>query len=198
MTALGIDVDQSDGIIGAGLFTAAVNGKGLRSLKDEVAYDDPVLGRDPQPKHMRDYVSTLSDNGGVHINSGIPNHAWWRIALELKNAKAGAIWFRALSTTWTHDTEFDGAAAGTWAVAGQLFGEGSLEQQAVKVGWAAVGLAVDAPAPTPSPVPDSPCAPELATLLGALAQDPQALTALRYLSRHAATRRFMALARNLG
>ena len=41
------------------------------------AYDDPILGKDPQPAHMRDYVVTLEDNGGVHINSGIPNHAFF-------------------------------------------------------------------------------------------------------------------------
>lgn len=39
------------------------------------AYDDPVLGKDPQPAHMQAYVNTTDDNGGVHINSGIPNRA---------------------------------------------------------------------------------------------------------------------------
>ena len=41
------------------------------------AYDDPVIGKDPQPGHMNDYVKTTSDNGGVHINSGIPNRAFY-------------------------------------------------------------------------------------------------------------------------
>ena len=47
------------------------------------AYDDDVLGRDPQPAHMRDYVETTEDNGGVHINSGIPNKAFHLVATAL-------------------------------------------------------------------------------------------------------------------
>ena len=47
------------------------------------AYDDPRLGKDPQPAHMDDYVETTEDNGGVHINSGIPNHAFYLAATAL-------------------------------------------------------------------------------------------------------------------
>ena len=48
------------------------------------AYDDPRLGgKDPQPAHMGDYVDTTDDNGGVHINSGIPNHAFYLAATAL-------------------------------------------------------------------------------------------------------------------
>ena len=32
---------------------------------------------------MDDYVNTTSDNGGVHINSGIPNHAFYLTAVAL-------------------------------------------------------------------------------------------------------------------
>ena len=67
---------QADWLIGAGLFTANVRGQALRSMKAPgTAYDDPQIGKDPQPDHMSKYVNTSSDNGGVHINSGIPNHA---------------------------------------------------------------------------------------------------------------------------
>jgi Zn-dependent metalloprotease len=54
----------------------SVSGVALRSMKDPgTAYDDPQLGRDPQPANMANYLDTTDDNGGVHINSGIPNHA---------------------------------------------------------------------------------------------------------------------------
>ena len=83
---------DADWIIGAGLLTSNVNGVGIRSMKAPgTAYDDPVLGRDPQPGHMKDYVNTSSDNGGVHINSGIPNHAFYITALEL----GGYAWEKA-------------------------------------------------------------------------------------------------------
>ncbi|MDQ1051577.1 Zn-dependent metalloprotease [Streptomyces sp. V4I2] len=56
-------------MLGAGLLMPSINGVGLRSLKAPgTAYDDEVLGKDPQPDHMRDYVHTERDNGGVHIS----------------------------------------------------------------------------------------------------------------------------------
>src|SRR4029079_944922 len=92
--------DQADWLIGAGLLTKQVNGVALRSMKAPgTAYNDPVLGKDPQPAHMKDYVNTISDNGGVHINSGIPNHAFYLIATQIGgNAweKAGQIWYLTL------------------------------------------------------------------------------------------------------
>jgi len=137
---------QADWIIGEGLLTENVNGVGIRTMKAPgTAYDDPVLGKDPQPAHMRDYVNTVSDNGGVHINSGIPNHAFYLIATELGgNAweKAGQIWYAALRDKLTENSNFQQCADFTHQAAGELFGSGSLEQQAVKNGWAGVGLTV--------------------------------------------------------
>src|SRR5690606_40507457 len=71
--AAGQSAAEADWLIGAGLFTDQVQGSALRSMKEPgTAYDDDVLGRDPQPGHMDDYVDTVEDNGGVHYNSGIP------------------------------------------------------------------------------------------------------------------------------
>ena len=139
---------QADWLIGEGLFTAKVNGVALRSMKAPgTAYDDPVLGKDPQPAHMRDYVNTLSDNGGVHINSGIPNHAFYLAALELGgNAweKAGRIWYVTLRDKLGINSQFKDCAQLTYQVAGELYGQNSLEQQAVRKGWDGVGISVDA------------------------------------------------------
>ena len=55
-----------------------IKGVALRSMKAPgTAYDDPLIGKDPQPDHMNKYVKTTNDNGGVHTNSGIPNKAFW-------------------------------------------------------------------------------------------------------------------------
>jgi Zn-dependent metalloprotease len=138
---------QADWLIGQGLFTANVRGVALRSMKAPgTAYDDPVLGKDPQPAHMRDYVNTVSDNGGVHINSGIPNHAFYVTALELGGQaweKAGRIWYVTLRDKLGASSQFQDAAQLTYATAGELFGSNSLEQQAVRNGWNAVGLNVE-------------------------------------------------------
>jgi Zn-dependent metalloprotease len=140
--------DQADWIIGAGLFTPNVHGVGIRSMKAPgTAYDDPVLGKDPQPATMQDYVNTTSDNGGVHINSGIPNHAFYVTALQIGGfawEKAGAIWYEALTNRLTATANFQTAAYQTFQAAGSKYGVGSLEQQAVKAGWAAVGINAEA------------------------------------------------------
>lgn len=138
---------QADWLIGAGLLTSNVHGVALRSMKAPgTAYDDPVLGKDPQPAHMKDYVTTISDNGGVHINSGIPNHAFYVAAVELGGyawEKAGQIWYVALRDRLSANSKFQDCANLTFQVAGDLFGAGSIEQQAVKKGWAEVGLMSD-------------------------------------------------------
>jgi Zn-dependent metalloprotease len=147
----------ADWIIGEGLFTSRVNGVGIRSMKAPgTAYDDPLLGKDPQPAHMKDYVNTTQDNGGVHINSGIPNHAFYVTALEIGGSaweKAGLIWYLALRDKLKGTTDFQTAADQTYAVAAEKFGAGSLEQQAVAKGWAAVGITVSNTAPPPIPTP---------------------------------------------
>src|SRR5438552_12538062 len=92
---------RADWLIGGGLFAKGVKGRALRSMKKPgSAYDDPRIGKDPQPGHMKDYVDTQDDNGGVHINSGIPNHAFYLLARDLGGyawEKAGVIWYDALT-----------------------------------------------------------------------------------------------------
>lgn len=137
---------EADWIIGKGLFTSNVSGVGLRSMKEPgTAYNDPILGKDPQPGHMRDYVTTTRDNGGVHINSGIPNHAFYYAAIEMGGyawEKAGRIWYVTLRDRLRAGSTFQDAANLTFAVAGDLFGANSLEQQAVKRAWSLVGIEV--------------------------------------------------------
>ena len=136
--------DQADWLIGEGLFTSNVNGDGIRSMKAPgTAYDDPLLGRDPQPGHMNDYIDTTSDNGGVHINSGIPNKAFYNVAVELGGyawEKAGHIWYKTLCEELDQSSDFQAAANLTHKVAGDLYGNNSTEQRAVYNGWKAVGI----------------------------------------------------------
>lgn len=144
--------DQANWIIGEGLFTPNVNGVGIRSMKEPgTAYDDPVLGKDPQPGHMDNYVKTIEDNGGVHINSGIPNRAFYITAVELGGyawEKAGQIWYKTLTEKLTDRSNFQQAADLTFEAAGELFGAGSNEQKAVRKGWSEVGINIGGDAPT--------------------------------------------------
>ncbi len=143
---LGQTADQADWLIGEGLFTANVHGRALRSMKAPgTAYDDPVLGKDPQPADMQHYVQTTSDNGGVHINSGITNRAFYLVAVAIGGyawEKAGLIWYRTLRDKLQAGASFQDAADLTYEAAGELYGIGSKEQEAVRTGWAGVGIIV--------------------------------------------------------
>lgn len=139
--------DEADWLIGADLFTPIIGAQGIRSLKEPgTAYDHPVLGgKDPQPGHMRDYVklSRMQDNGGVHINSGIPSRAFYVTSIEIGGPaweRAGRIWYYAIRDRLRRMDDFEETARRTFLVAGELFGEGSREHVAVRTGWEEVGI----------------------------------------------------------
>lgn len=137
--------DQADWLIGAGLLAPRVTGVALRSMKEPgSAYDDDVLGKDPQPATMDDYVRTGRDNGGVHINSGIPNHAFYLLAEQLGGKaweRAGQIWFDVLTGgELAVDADFASFARLTAAAARACFGDGQ-EHEAVLKAWSQVGVA---------------------------------------------------------
>jgi len=135
--------DEADWLIGEGLFTANVHGVALRSMKAPgTAYDDPVLGRDPQPSTMDGYVRTSADDGGVHTNSGIPNRAFYLAAVALGGyawEKAGRIWYETVRDKRLKPTAtFRQFARLTVQNAGHFFGKP--ERQAVAAAWAEVGI----------------------------------------------------------
>ncbi|WP_225702634.1 M4 family metallopeptidase [Bradyrhizobium cenepequi] len=140
---------QADWLIGTDIFTPAIGADALRSLKEPgKAYNNPTLGRDPQPDHMSKYVNLpdndVGDNGGVHINSGIPNKAFYLAAIGIGGfawEAPGHIWYAALSAS-TASTEFQEFADTTYLKAGQLYGTHSTEQQAVLSAWKEVGIRI--------------------------------------------------------
>lgn len=139
------DAAAASWLIGEGLFTAEVQGVALRSMKAPgTAYDDDVLGKDPQPAHMRDYVHTSDDNGGVHINSGIPNHAFYLATTAIGgNAweAAGTIWYDALTSgSVPKRSSFVQFAALTVKAASDRFGADAAQTGAVRGAWNAVGV----------------------------------------------------------
>ncbi|MFE3942241.1 M4 family metallopeptidase [Streptomyces sp. NPDC059118] len=141
---LGQTAEQADWLIGAGLLAPGVQGVALRSMKAPgTAYDDDVLGKDPQPAKMEDYIHTSEDNGGVHLNSGIPNRAFYLLATALGgNAweRAGQLWFDVLTGgQLAVDADFASFARLTVAAARSRFGEGD-EAEAVLKAWSEVGV----------------------------------------------------------
>lgn len=150
------DAASADWMIGEGLFTARVQSgdpshpAALRSmLHPGTGYNDPVLGKDPQPDNMRNYDHTKEDNGGVHINSGIPNRAFALTAVAIGGyawEDPGMIWYKTLLRLSVH-SKFQDAADMTYQVAGELFNTGSTQQQAVQEAWAQVGIRISGATP---------------------------------------------------
>jgi Zn-dependent metalloprotease len=141
---LGQTAAEADWLIGAGLLAPRVTGTALRSMKAPgTAYDDDVLGKDPQPATMDDYVRTGRDNGGVHINSGIPNHAFYLVATALGGhawERAGQIWYDVLTGgELSKQALFVDFATLTVKATKDRFGQGD-ELTAVLKAWEQVGV----------------------------------------------------------
>ncbi|MEZ5283669.1 MAG: M4 family metallopeptidase [Vicinamibacterales bacterium] len=129
----GETVDLTDGV---GTDTAGVRwlmGEDLavfgaiRNMMNPNAFGDPGKMSDPQLFCRSDgWTNPNGDSGGVHINSGIPNHAYalmvdggsynGQTVTGIGLAKAGKIQYRALTTYLTSGSGFaDNAAALTQA-----------------------------------------------------------------------------------
>jgi hypothetical protein len=154
---LGQSADQADWLIGAGMFAPGINGVALRSMRAPgTAYHDPLFasplrpdGKDPQPDHMSRYVNLPNDAGhdwgGVHINSGIPNKAFFLVATALGGNAwdvAGNIWYRTLLDSRLSATaQFQDFATLTAVIANERYG--ASVRTAVVQAWHEVGIAGD-------------------------------------------------------
>jgi len=94
---------------------------------------------DKQPADMGHYVNTAADNGGVHVNSGIPNRAFYVTAMALGGHawdKAGHIWYDALRDARVKPTSgFKAFGRATVRQAQTRFGQTGPEVDAVRAGW---------------------------------------------------------------
>jgi len=115
----------------------------------------PTTGLFRQPDHFSLYVNTLEDSGGVHINSGIPNHAFYLAVHGGTNRVSGLtvagvgdanidrvakIFYRAFTFFLTPTASFSDARNATLQAATELYGGSSNERQQVQLAWDAVGV----------------------------------------------------------
>ncbi|MFF1307820.1 M4 family metallopeptidase [Streptomyces sp. NPDC058307] len=114
-------------------------GGAIRSMKDPSKYD--------QPAHMRDYETPCYDGGGVHINSGIPNHAFYLAynSAHLADGKAEKVFYTALTDMLFPDSTFADARNATIATAWRLYGKASWEAATIGGSWTSVGVETDTP-----------------------------------------------------
>jgi Zn-dependent metalloprotease len=139
-------VSKANWLIGDDIIIKTPTRKALRNMAAPgTAYqNDPDIGSDPQPAHMTNKYRGTADHGGVHINSGIPNHAFYLAAMRIGGKaweKAGIIWYKTL-VALTKTSQFADAAVNSYQIAGGQFGSGSNEQKAVRDAWKDVGINV--------------------------------------------------------
>lgn len=139
------DVIESNWLIGEN--TLRGDNYAIRSLKAPgTAYiNHPDLGDDPQPAHMSNYFQGRFDNGGVHLNSGIPNHAFYLAAFNIGGYawdKAGQIWYNAMcnKTLVPTNATFADFKNATIEESSKLYGSNSTTTLAVVNAWNSVGV----------------------------------------------------------
>ncbi len=135
--------DKANWIIGEGLFTKNVQGRGIRDmLNPGTAYNDPIIGKDRQPNHIKDIYTGGEDNGGVHLNSGIMNRIFANFSINIGGYafdKPAKIWYEVLTTKLSERSNFQDMVNATQEVVIQNYGTG-IEYKAFKEAAKVVGL----------------------------------------------------------
>ncbi len=145
----GAMIDRDDWLIGEDVVKRAVFPSGaLRSLQDPhngAQKDD--YGAGFQPKLYSERYRGTQDNGGVHINSGIPNYAFFLFASNPNVGKdrAEKIFYRALNLYLTKSSQFIDARFATVKAAQDLFGE--TIAKIMSDTWTSVGVGTTNQAP---------------------------------------------------
>lgn len=146
----GIMIDRKNFLMGEDIMKS----NGNIALRDISNPSNPQVF-DPQPDHMNKFkvLSSSVDNGGVHINSGIPNKAAYNAIVSLNREKVEKIWYRALSVYLTRSSQFIDSRKACEKAAQDLFGANSNEFQAVGKAFADVGIGGSATNPPDNKVP---------------------------------------------
>ncbi len=120
-------IDRDDWLIGEDVVKPAAFPSGaLRSLSDPhngAATNDFNAGW--QPRVYTERYTGSEDNGGVHINSGIPNYAYFLFASDaaVGKDKAEKVYYKALTSYLTKSSQFVDARVAIVRAAKELFGD---------------------------------------------------------------------------
>jgi Zn-dependent metalloprotease len=141
----GVMIDPDDwqlgeDIVNPGIFTSGA----LRDLSDPNQGGSGLGSPGWQPAHMNEYqdlpFTSEGDNGGVHVNSGIPNHAFYLYAINVGNNDARRVFYRALTTYLTNQSQFIDCRLAVIQSATDLFGAGSNQVAAAAIAFDQVGI----------------------------------------------------------
>jgi thermolysin len=150
--ARGVSPDTRTWQIGEQAYTPATAGDALRYMYNPHLAKNSGFTADDDPDHYAERYTGTSDNGGVHINSGIPNYVFYLCSQGGTHHRSGVtvsgigysacerIWYRALTSYMTSSTNFAGARNATLSAAAAIFGSGSAQYNTVAQAWTACGI----------------------------------------------------------
>ncbi|MED4206163.1 M4 family metallopeptidase [Neobacillus mesonae] len=145
-------VDDKDWEMGEDIMAPAAKANGTTVLRSLSNPNGVVVANEQRraystnggvyPAHMDEFyhMPLNVDNGGVHVNSSITNHAAYLIGQEIGRHKLGQIYYRALTVYLTANSDFSDARKAIVQSAIDLYGEGSKEVAATNSGFDAVGI----------------------------------------------------------
>jgi hypothetical protein len=155
--------------IGEQAYTPNTAGDALRYMNDPHLAGNGGYTSNDDPDHYSERYTGTADSGGVHINSGIGNKAFYLAAAGgthhlsgvtvtgMGTDDAARIWYRALTSYMTSSTNFAGARTATLNAASAIFGSTSTQYNTTAAAWCAVGVGAcpggGTPTPTPTPTP---------------------------------------------
>lgn len=93
-----------------------------------------------QPKHVDEMYIGNQDNGGVHINSGIPNHAYYLFATAIGKDEAELIFYDVLANYLVASSQFIDLRYAVVQATSMKFGTNSDEVDAANNAFNAVGI----------------------------------------------------------
>ena len=151
--------------IGEDAYTPGTAGDALRYMDNPHAAGNGGWTADDDPDHYAERYTGTGDNGGVHINSGIGNKAFYLAAVGGTHHRSGVtttgmgttdaarIWYSANANYMTSGTNFSGARTATLNAATAIFGSSSEQYNSVATAWCAVGVGTCPGGGTPTPTP---------------------------------------------
>lgn len=134
-------VDRDDWRIGEDITRTSYSPSGaLRDMADPHNGGTSLSQPYWQPKSVSEMYTGSQDNGGVHINSSIGNHAYYLYATAVTKEKAEQVFYKALTDYLTMTSKFIDFRIAVVQAASDLFGASSTEVTKAEEAFTAVGI----------------------------------------------------------
>ncbi len=145
----GAMIDRDDWKIGEDVVITSVFRSGaLRDLSDPHNGGSSLNDNGYQPRHVNEQYKGTQDNGGVHINSGIPNYAFYNFVLEMSKSRSleqakqigEKVYYYALTKFLTRSSNFKDLRVAIEKACTDLFGSLPDVLASAKIGFDRVGI----------------------------------------------------------